>query len=93
MRTSTIALTALAAIAIAAPALAQHKHAPRPAAHKAEALVCPVMGNKIASKQAAAGHSTYKGKTYYFCCAGCKPQFDKDPAGILAAAAKRAKGK
>jgi YHS domain-containing protein len=88
MRTNTIALTALAAIAMATPALAQHKRPP-----KAEALVCPVMGGKIASKQAAAGHSTYKGKTYYFCCAGCKPQFDKDPAGVLAAAAKRAKGK
>ena len=23
--------------------------------------------------------SVYKGKTYYFCCPGCKPQFDKNP--------------
>jgi Cu+-exporting ATPase len=21
----------------------------------------------------------YKGKTYYFCCAGCKEKFEKDP--------------
>ena len=43
-------------------------------------LVCPVTGEKIASIQVAAGHSTYKGKTYYFCCGGCKPMFDQDPA-------------
>jgi len=24
--------------------------------------------------------SQYSGKTYVFCCAGCKPTFDKDPA-------------
>ncbi|MBI5017481.1 MAG: YHS domain-containing protein [Deltaproteobacteria bacterium] len=23
--------------------------------------------------------STYNGKTYYFCCAGCKVMFDKNP--------------
>ncbi len=23
--------------------------------------------------------STYKGKTYVFCCPGCKPKFDADP--------------
>ncbi len=43
-------------------------------------LVCPVTGDKIASIKDAVGHSTYKGKTYYFCCAMCKPLFDKDPA-------------
>ncbi len=25
------------------------------------------------------GHSEYKGKHYYFCCPGCKKQFDKNP--------------
>jgi YHS domain-containing protein len=24
--------------------------------------------------------SDYNGSRYYFCCAGCKPAFDKDPA-------------
>jgi Cu+-exporting ATPase len=29
--------------------------------------------------QQAAGTSEYQGTTYYFCSAGCKRQFDKDP--------------
>lgn len=48
-------------------------------------LVCPITGQKIASIKDAAGHSTYKGVTYYFCCSGCKPVFDKDPAKYVAA--------
>ncbi|MBM4396420.1 MAG: YHS domain-containing protein [Deltaproteobacteria bacterium] len=24
--------------------------------------------------------SDFEGRTYYFCCPGCKPKFDKDPA-------------
>ena len=31
----------------------------------------------------------YKGKTYYFCCTGCRDAFLADPEGILAEAAKR----
>ena len=27
----------------------------------------------------AAGKSEYNGKTYYFCCPGCKAQFDRNP--------------
>ncbi len=46
-------------------------------------LVCPVTGEKIASIKDAAGHSTYKGKTYYFCCSSCKPMFDKDSAKYI----------
>ncbi|MBW3625948.1 MAG: YHS domain-containing protein, partial [Armatimonadetes bacterium] len=34
---------------------------------------------RSASKEAAAGTSTHNGKTYYFCCAGCKSTFEKDP--------------
>jgi YHS domain-containing protein len=41
-------------------------------------VVCPVLKTKIDPK-AAAGTSVYKGKTYYFCCSGCKPMFDKNP--------------
>ena len=52
-----------------------------------EALICPVTGDKIASVKDAVGQSTYKGKTYYFCCAGCKPRFDKDPAKFVKNAA------
>jgi len=54
---------------------------------KQAALICPVTGDKIASIKAAVGHSVYKGKTYYFCCAGCKPRFDKEPAKIVKNAA------
>lgn len=63
------------------------KHAAKPAGKHAP-LVCPVTGNKIASAKDAYNHETYKGKTYYFCCPMCKPKFDKDPAGIIANAAK-----
>lgn len=46
---------------------------------KVESAICPVMKNRIPDITKAAGHSVYKGKTYYFCCASCKPLFDKDP--------------
>ena len=34
---------------------------------------------------------SYKGKTYYVCCTGCKQAFDDDPEGILAEYAARVK--
>ena len=34
---------------------------------------------------------SYKGKTYYVCCSGCKQAFDDDPEGIIAEAAERVK--
>jgi YHS domain-containing protein len=34
---------------------------------------------------------SYKGKSYYVCCSGCKDLFNKDPETILAEAAERAK--
>jgi len=40
--------------------------------------VCPVMGTRFkvtAITQAA----DYKGKTYYFCCNACPPEFQKNP--------------
>lgn len=80
-----IAIAALFAAA-AVPAVAKkpaHPTTPAPAA-----LVCPVTGEKIASVAQAAGHSTFKGKTYYFCCGGCKPMFDKNPAKYVKSASK-----
>ncbi len=68
------ALMALAGSVSAAPVKA------KPQTVKAASLICPVTKEKIASVKNAAGSSTYQGKTYYFCCAGCKPMFDKDPA-------------
>lgn len=43
-----------------------------------EKVTCPVMGHEI-EKSKAAGSTEYNGKTYYFCCAGCKEKFEKDP--------------
>ena len=51
----------------------------KPAHKKAVSAVCPIMGTKIPNVAKAAGKSVYKGKTYYFCCDGCKPKFDKNP--------------
>jgi YHS domain-containing protein len=38
----------------------------------------PVCGMDIDPKTAA-GKSEYQGQTYYFCSAGCKKAFDKEP--------------
>lgn len=52
---------------------------PEKYAQKAEEMVtCPVMGTKI-KKSDAADSYVYKGKTYYFCCSGCKPKFVENP--------------
>ena len=48
-------------------------------------LTCAVTGESIASiADAAGGKSDYNGKTYYFCCPGCKTKFDADPAKYAA---------
>lgn len=39
---------------------------------------CPVMKNWFIPGDKTE-KAEYKGKTYFFCCAGCKTQFDKDP--------------
>ena len=42
--------------------------------------VCPVMGGAIDKKS----FTEYKGKKVYFCCAGCKEKFEKEPEKYLA---------
>jgi YHS domain-containing protein len=65
----------------AASAKEQGGHAQVLAHKNAEGqLVCPVMGGIIPSADKAAGHSDHEGTRYYFCCPGCKPQFDKEPS-------------
>lgn len=64
------------------------KASAEPAKIKTVSAVCPVMGNKIPDVTKAAGKSVYKGKTYYFCCKGCKPVFDKDPEKYIKSAKK-----
>lgn len=39
---------------------------------------CPVTGEEFAIAKETV-HVEYKGKHVYFCCAGCKKAFDKDP--------------
>jgi YHS domain-containing protein len=78
------ALIALMASALVAGGMANAAKTKTKATDKAKpALVCPVTGEKIESIAKAAGHSTYKGKTYYFCCGSCKPDFDKNPAKYI----------
>ena len=40
---------------------------------------CPVSGEEFKVGQGTKAVK-YKGKTYYFCCGGCLPQFKKHPA-------------
>lgn len=85
MKRTLIALSAALMLATSfVPATAAkltHKAPPKVAAQKkVTAAVCPVMGSKIPDvTKAPGGKSVYKGKTYYFCCKGCKPLFDKNP--------------
>ena len=83
----TAALVAIAGSAFAAPPVGTPTPAAKAPVAKTAAITCPVTGDKIASVKAAVGHSTFKGKTYYFCCAGCKPRFDKAPAKFVKNAA------
>ncbi|MCP4603715.1 MAG: YHS domain-containing protein [Proteobacteria bacterium] len=43
---------------------------------------CPVMGGEFQVNEKTE-FSEYKGKHYAFCCGGCKPKFDKNPAQFL----------
>ena len=40
-----------------------------------EQKICPVEGGPINKSL----FTVYKGKKVYFCCAGCKPEFEKNP--------------
>ena len=54
-----------------------------------DATTCPVMGGVVASTSAAEAAGLYRdheGARYYFCCAGCGPTFDADPARYVDAA-------
>jgi YHS domain-containing protein len=47
----------------------------------------PVCGMTVA-EATAAGTSEYGGKTYYFCAAGCRESFEKDPEKFVTTAEK-----
>jgi YHS domain-containing protein len=51
-------------------------------------VTCQVMVGPPVSRTAAEATSLYRdyeGKRYHFCCAGCVPAFDSDPANYAAA--------
>ena len=48
-----------------------------------DALKDPVCGADIKASEAAAV-SEFNGRTYYFCCPGCKHAFDQEPEKYLA---------
>ena len=59
---------------------------------------CPVMGGTINTEL----YADFEGKRVYFCCAGCIPEFEKDPAqhiqkleneGVMLEAASKAEPK
>lgn len=68
------------------------KAAPAKVAAKTEKIVtiCALQNEEVKDLKTAE-KSTYKGVTYYFCCSGCKPQFDKDPAKYAKAMASKVK--
>jgi len=48
---------------------------------------CPVMVGSPVNKQKAVDAGLFRdfdGERYYFCCAGCGPAFDSDPAKFAA---------
>ncbi|ANJ25743.1 hypothetical protein [Agromyces aureus] len=49
---------------------------------------CPVMKGSTVVKSKAEAAGLYRdvdGVRYWFCCAGCGPKFDADPAAYIAA--------
>ena len=55
----------------------------------AQGVVDPVCDMTIDPADAV-GHSDFKGQTYYFCSAGCKRSFDKDPEKYIGKATAQA---
>lgn len=88
MKIGIFSVVAAAAIFTGSVGATGQTHKKSPAQNKKAALICPVTGDKIASPKTAKGHSTYKGKTYYFCCGMCKPRFDKVPGKYVTNAAR-----
>jgi YHS domain-containing protein len=88
MRYKVIAVVVLAFFVLSVAAMAgevskSKLKRPPVKSRKVVSAVCPVMGTKISDVSKAAGKSVYKGKTYYFCCPGCKPLFDKNPGKYI----------
>lgn len=52
------------------------------AAENTPTRIDPVCGMRIEESRVA-GSSEYEGTEYYFCSAGCKQKFDRDPTVYL----------
>lgn len=91
MKIRPVLIVAALALPAALLAFAAPQHKPAASKTAAKKTVKPEMAfcavtNEEFPKAKASGTSVYKGKTYYFCCAGCKPSFDKAPAKFAARA-------
>ncbi len=73
------AIVSVLSIAVAGIGMAQTKKPAKPQT----SINCAVMPNdpvKIADATKNKMYSDYKGRRYYFCCAGCPDAFKKNPA-------------
>ena len=68
--------------------LRSHSHRPEAGAKVARDPVC---GMSVDTEHAE-HRSSHKGETFYFCCAGCKAAFDKDPGKYLTQSESRPAG-
>jgi YHS domain-containing protein len=73
------AMLVLATAAFAGPPKADKT---KPAAAKSEVECAVMAGHKVNIKEATGkkAFADYKGRRYFFCCAGCEPAFKKEPA-------------
>lgn len=80
-----LALLALASLAVAGVASAQTKERTK----APTSIACAVTKEKLDVAKATKDHmyADYKGKRYFFCCAGCPETFRKDPAKYAKTAA------
>lgn len=92
---ATLALAACGGGNAAAPPAATPGEEPKPAEAKPAGEVkapgdaqvgdttkCPVSGEEFVV-EATSPKVEHEGKTYHFCCSGCKKKFESDPAKFL----------
>jgi xanthine dehydrogenase accessory factor len=63
----------------AAPAAAKSKPAATPAEGKAIDPICKMQVDIKAARHTA----QHEGRTFYFCCAGCKQRFEQNPSAYI----------
>jgi YHS domain-containing protein len=75
-----IALLSILVGALAVGGFAQAKSGQKAPEKKMTCAVMPDDAVDIAKATKDGLFADYKGKRYFFCCGGCKPKFEKDPA-------------